>query len=75
MFNLESNRIVLSKIYVAKQRYSDHWSCVMRKPDFCLCENKGADQLCSNCEADQPVCFHYTESAISFLLKSKISRF
>ena len=21
----------------------------MRKPDFCLCENKGADQLCSNC--------------------------
>ena len=24
----------------------------MRKPDFCLCENKGADQLHSNCEAD-----------------------
>ena len=29
---------------------------IMRKPDFCLCENKGADQLRdqlrSNCEAD-----------------------
>ena len=29
----------------------------MRKPDFCLCENKGADQLRSNCEADQRLCF------------------
>ena len=24
----------------------------MRKPIFCICENKGADQLRSNCEAD-----------------------
>ena len=24
----------------------------MRKPDFCLCETKGADQLCSNCTFD-----------------------
>ena len=24
-------------------------SRVMRKLNFCLCENKGADQLCSNC--------------------------
>ena len=30
---------------------------VMRKPDICLCENKGADQLCSNCEADRRLCF------------------
>ena len=27
-------------------------SRIMRKPDFCLCENKGSDQLCSNCTAD-----------------------
>ena len=27
------------------------------KPDFCLGENKGADQLRSNCEADQRLCF------------------
>ena len=36
----------------------------MRKPDFCLCENKGADQLRSNYEADQRLCFHYTDSTI-----------
>ena len=39
----------------------------MRKPDFCLCENKGADQLCSNCEADQRLCFRYTDSTTSVL--------
>ena len=42
-----------------------------RKPDFRLCENKGADQLRSNCEADQRLCFRYTDSTIPFLLKSK----
>ena len=47
----------------------------MRKPDFCLCKNKGADQLRSNCEADQRLCFRYTDSAISLLLKSEISSF
>ena len=30
---------------------------VMRKPTICICENKGADQLRSNCEADQRLCF------------------
>ena len=50
-------------------------SRVMRKPNFCLyiCENKGADQLRSNCEADQRLCFRYTDSAISLLTKSDIS--
>ena len=47
----------------------------MRKPDFCLCENKGADQLRSNCEADQRLCFRYTDSTIPLLSKSKISSF
>ena len=28
-------------------------SRLMGKPTICICENKGADQLCSNCEADQ----------------------
>ena len=48
---------------------------IVRKPDFCLCENKGADQLRSNCEADQRLCFRYTDSTVSLLLKSEISRF
>ena len=32
-------------------------SCVMRKPAFRICETKGADQLRSNCAADQRLCF------------------
>ena len=32
-------------------------SAVMIKPDFCICENKGPDQLYSNCTADQHLCF------------------
>ena len=50
-------------------------SRMMRKQNFCLCENKGADQLRSNCEADQRLCFHYMDSTISLLLKSEISIF
>ena len=38
-------------------------------------ENKGADQLRSNCEADQHACFRYSDSTISLLPKSKISSF
>ena len=47
----------------------------MRKADFCLWENKGADQLCSDCEADQHLCFRYLDSTISLLRKSEISNF
>ena len=36
----------------------------MRKPDFCICENKDADQLLGNREADQRLCFRYTDSTI-----------
>ena len=50
-------------------------SRVTRKPDFCLCENKGADQLRSNCTADQRLCFRYTDSTLSLLIKSEISSF
>ena len=38
---------------------------VMRKPAFCICENKGADQLCSNHTADQHLCFCYLDSSIN----------
>ena len=47
-------------------------SRVMRKPTFCICENKDADQLRGNCEADQHLCFRYTDSAIPPLSKSEI---
>ena len=33
----------------------------MRKPAFCICKNKGADQLRGNRAADQHLCFHYID--------------
>ena len=45
----------------------------MRKPAFCLCENKDADQLRGNREADQRLCFRYTDITIALLSKSEIS--
>ena len=50
-----------------------HLSLVMRNPDFCICENKGADQLRGNREADQRLCFRYIDSTIPLLSKSEIS--
>ena len=48
-------------------------SLVMRKPAFCICKNKGADQLGGNREADQRLCFLYIDSRIRLLHKFKIS--
>ena len=51
----------------------------MRKPAFCICENKdtdqlrGYDQLRGNREADQQLCFCYMDSTIPLLSKSEIS--
>ena len=36
----------------------DRFSCVMRKPAFCICENKSADQH---------LCFHDLDSTIHLL--------
>ena len=43
----------------------------MRKPDFCLCENKGADQLRGNREADQRLFFATRIVQFLFLLNPK----
>ena len=40
---------------------------VMRNPAFCICENKGADQLHSNNAADQRLCFCYIVQFLYFL--------
>ena len=45
----------------------------MRKPAFCICKNKDADQLRGNLEADQRLCFRYTDTTIPLLSKSEIS--
>ena len=45
----------------------------MRKPAFCICENKDTDQLRGNREADQRLCFRYMDNTIPLLPKSEIS--
>ena len=45
----------------------------MRKLDICICENKDADQLRGNREADQRLCFRYTDNTIPLLPKSEFS--
>ena len=47
----------------------------MGKPTICIGENKGADQLRVNREADQRHCFRNSDSTIPLLLKSEISSF
>ena len=39
--------------------YTSH---VMRKPAFCICKNKGNDQLCSNRAAHQCLRYRYLDS-------------
>ena len=43
----------------------------MGKPTICIGENKDADQLRGNREADQRLCFRYWDSIIPLLLKSE----
>ena len=52
---------------------SVYLSRVVRKPAFCICENKDADQLRGNREADQRLCVRYTDSTIPLLPESEIS--
>ena len=49
-------------------------SRLVGKQTICIGENKDADQLRGNREADQRLCFHYMESTIPLLSESKISR-
>ena len=50
-------------------------SRLVGKPTICIGENKGADQLRGNREADQRLCFRYTDSTIPLPSKSKIAVF
>ena len=47
----------------------------MRKPTICIGDNKDADQLRGNREADQRLCFRYSDSTLPLLLKTEISSF
>ena len=64
---------IVLKIFVIKlEKYLQNISHLMGKPTICIGENKCADQLRSNCEADRCLCFRYTDSTIPLLSKSKI---
>ena len=54
---LKKNHHTLSGLLV-------HLSRIVRKPAFCICENKGTDQFLGNCEADQHLRFRYIASTI-----------
>ena len=43
----------------------------MGKQTSCICENKDADQLRGNHEADQRLCFRYSDSTVPLLLNPK----
>ena len=70
----------LSVFHLAFYTISKRLSQTENKPhhekvkDFCLCEYKGADQLCSNCTADQRLCFRYIDSMVPFLSIAKHSK-
>ena len=77
-FTLEEQLTVTAKrVYTGFWYYGllqwENISRVVRKPAFCICENKDADQLRGNREADQRLCFRYTDSTIPLLPKSEIS--
>ena len=61
--------------YMVKMGFTgqNYLSGRMGKSTICIGENRGADQLRSNCEADQRLCFRYRDSIIYLLSKSKIS--
>ena len=54
---------------------NNYLSLCVRKPTICMGENKDADQLRGNREADQRLCFRYTDSTFPPLLIPKFSRF
>ena len=54
-------------------RFGHKMSLEVRKPAFCICKNKDPDQLCGNRDADQCLCFCYTDRTIFLLPKYKIS--
>ena len=77
--NVEIYVITVSVSFVYFSEWCDsadgrkHLSRLMGKPTICIGENKGADQLRGNREADQRLCFRYSDSTIPLLLNSKIS--
>ena len=71
-YDVEISKLSLNYHQIRALSLLLYMSLVMRKPAFCICENKDADQLRGNREADQRLCFRYTDSTIPLLPKSGI---
>ena len=67
--NKMSNVMRKPAFCVCKIKGRDQMSRIVRKPAFCKCQNKDADQLRGNREADQHLCFCYSDSMIPLLPK------
>ena len=67
--NQRVRTILLQKRYSFSDR-AYPLSSYMRKPAFCISENKDADLLRGNREAGKRLCFRYIESTIPVLSKS-----
>ena len=63
----------LSKhLFLKRWPLGHNMSRVVRKPAFCICENKDADQLRGTREGDQRLYFRYVDSTIPLLPKYEI---
>ena len=71
--NAAANPVIYTLLAAWQERVS--LSRPMGKPTICIGENKGADQLRGNREADQRLWSRYSDSTIPPPLKSEISRF
>ena len=61
--------VLLAEEDLPKQKMSlkQCMSSIMRKPTVCIGENNEADQIGSNCEADQRQCFRHRDSTVPLL--------
>ena len=69
LFGWFSGNKMISKV-VEKTKVCNDISRLMSKQDFCVAKKKDADQLCSNCTADERLCFWYIASTIPAVLFS-----
>ena len=66
MFHSDDCYPVVNQLFHSFETALGEISLVVRKQVFCICENKDA-------EADQRLCFRYTDSTIPLLPQSEIS--
>ena len=67
--------VIAKSVLNVEIRTKNEMSRLVGKPTICIGENKDTDQLRGNREADQRLCFRYSDSTIPLLLKSEISSF